>query len=636
MPDFIRSLVGNVYRPCGLQDPLLRHGFEVCRRATRATGEIEYATSLLLPPPLRIATWALYGAVRAVDDLPDTPGASVTDRARLLEEWISAFDADMRDGHSADPVRHALVHTTQTWNLSTAFLYTLFEELRQDVHGREFATWLEWRRYSSLINTPLVLRTASLLIRAAGLPLEPETLAAGAPDMAVAWQTVVDAVYLTDALVDLADDLTRDHVPLPAEALDDAGVRREDLLARQPTPAFEQMVQHLTDRARQWFDQAVLPPVLHPAIGIALTTYRDLYRLRLSTAAKNPGALLHRRPALPWHKHRRLVVPARAKAALAWTLFPFPLRPAPPSAITGPSATNRAESLPEAVRKIGAQGRPVAAPDPHPSGVRPPQLPAEAMPRHVAVIMDGNGRWAAERDLPRSEGHRAGAEAVIDVVHGALEIGLSHLTVYAFSTENWKRPADEVLVLMHEIPACLRRLYEASRPLDVRVRWAGLPGGLPTDVTETLIEAEQVTRNHSGMTLTVCVNYGGRAEITAAAARLLQEAATGSVSPGALSEHTFSRYLHVPELPDVDLLVRTGGDMRTSNFLPWQAAYAELMVLDTRWPDFDRRDLWKAIEQYASRNRRYGSVPRQPHPSATPPAFTSPGSTVACGSHEHQ
>ncbi|WP_407547803.1 polyprenyl diphosphate synthase [Streptomyces sp. Pv4-95] len=242
------------------------------------------------------------------------------------------------------------------------------------------------------------------------------------------------------------------------------------------------------------------------------------------------------------------------------------------------------------------------------------------MPRHVAVIMDGNGRWATDRGLPRPEGHRAGAKALIDVVHGALEIGLSHLTVYAFSTENWKRPADELHALMHEIPVTLRQLYEGDRPLDVRVRWAGLPNGLPADVIETLIEAERATCDRSALTLMACVNYGGRAEITAAASKLAQAAAAGSINPGDLSEHAFSRYLHVPELPDVDLLVRTGGDLRTSNFLPWQAVYAELMVIDTRWPDIDRRDLWDAVERYASRTRRYGSIPHLPgpRPAASP------------------
>jgi undecaprenyl diphosphate synthase len=232
------------------------------------------------------------------------------------------------------------------------------------------------------------------------------------------------------------------------------------------------------------------------------------------------------------------------------------------------------------------------------------------MPRHVAIVMDGNGRWATARGLPRTDGHRQGGEALVDVVHGALEIGLKYLTLYAFSTENWKRPATELQTLMYEIPQVVRRLVDEK--LDVRVRWAGTRSRLPADVIERLLEAERTTRDRTGLTLTMCVNYGGRAEITAAAAKLAQEAVAGQVDPGSVSEHAFARYLHVPELPDVDLLLRTGGDQRTSNFLPWQATYAELLFLDTPWPTVDRRTLWDVIEQYARRTRRYGSVPRVP------------------------
>jgi undecaprenyl diphosphate synthase len=232
------------------------------------------------------------------------------------------------------------------------------------------------------------------------------------------------------------------------------------------------------------------------------------------------------------------------------------------------------------------------------------------MPRHVAIVMDGNGRWATARGLPRTDGHRQGVEALADVVHGALEIGLKYLTVYAFSTENWKRPAAELQTLMYEIPQGVRRLVDEK--LDLRVRWAGARSRLPADVIEQLLQDERTTRDRTGMTLTMCVNYGGRTEITAAAAKLAQEAVAGKVDPGSVSEHTFARYLHVPELPDVDLLLRTGGDQRTSNFLPWQATYAELLFLDTPWPAVDRRTLWDAIEQYARRTRRYGAVPRIP------------------------
>ncbi|MEV6948918.1 polyprenyl diphosphate synthase [Streptomyces sp. NPDC051172] len=600
-----------VYRRSGIHAAELRRGYEACRRATRATGEIEYAVSLLLPPPLRTATWALYGAVRAVDDLADAVGsAGEADpgRAGRLEAWISAFDADLREGRGSDPVRQALIHTMLTWNLAPGFLHTLFEELRQDVNGRQFTTWQEWRHYNSLINTPLVLRAGSLLLRAAGLSAEPEAIAAGVPDAAIACHTAVEAIYLTDALVDLCDDLDRGHVALPQEALDEAGVRRTDLLARRATLAFEELVRRLAGRARAGLDRTPLPPVVHPAVGIALGAYTDLYRLRLKTAADAPAALLHRRPALPRGARLRLLLPARAKAALAWALFPFPVQPCPPE--LAPAATPEGPGGAEATRSPAGQRHPPVAPPPHPSGVRPPQLPGEAMPRHVAIVMDGNGRWATARGLPRTDGHRQGVEALVDVVHGALEIGLQYLTVYAFSTENWKRPADELQTLMYEIPQVVRRLVDEK--LDLRVRWAGARSRLPADVIEQLLQDERTTRDRTGLTLTMCVNYGGRAEITAAAAKLAQEAVAGRIDPGSVSEHAFARHLHVPELPDVDLLLRTGGDQRTSNFLPWQATYAELLFLDTPWPAVDRRTLWDVIEQYARRTRRYGSVPRLP------------------------
>lgn len=416
---------------------------------------------------------------------------------------------------------------------------------------------------------------------------------------------------LGDSLVDLSEDLDRDRVPLPQEALDEAGVRRVDLLARRATPAFEDMVRRLAGRARTWLDRTPLPRVLHPAVSIAFDTYTDLYRLRLKAAADAPAALLHRRPALPRGARLRLLLPARAKAALAWGLFPFPIQPGPlpdPVPVGAPEQFGRAEE----VRRLAAQPSPIVPPSPHPSGARPPKLPPGAMPRHVAITMDGNGRWATSRGLPRSDGHRAGGAALVDVVHGALEIGLTHLTVYAFSTENWKRPADELHALLDEIPEGLRRLANETEPLDVRVRWAGVRGRLPADALEALADAERATRDHTGLTLTLCVNYGGRAEIATAAAKLARDAVAGRIDPGSVSEHAFARYLHVPELPDVDLLLRTGGDQRTSNFLPWQTTYAELLFLDTPWPDVDRRDLWHAMEQYARRTRRYGSVPRIP------------------------
>ena len=252
--------------------------------------------------------------------------------------------------------------------------------------------------------------------------------------------------------------------------------------------------------------------------------------------------------------------------------------------------------------------RSYARPDPHPSGVRPPQLPAEVLPRHVAIVMDGNGRWAAQRGLPRTKGHEAGELALLDVVKGAIEIGVPVLSAYAFSTENWKRSPDEVRFLMGFNREVIHRRREELDALGVRVRWAGRRRRLWKSVVAELEEAERRTRHNDVLTLQFCVNYGGRAEIADAAAAIAHDVAAGRVRADRVDERLIARYLDEPDLPDVDLFVRSSGEQRTSNFLLWQSAYAELVFLDTLWPDFDRRHLWKAIEVYARRDRRYGGA----------------------------
>lgn len=255
-------------------------------------------------------------------------------------------------------------------------------------------------------------------------------------------------------------------------------------------------------------------------------------------------------------------------------------------------------------------GRPgFRAPDPHPSGARPPALPAGAVPGHVALVMDGNGRWAKARGLPRTEGHRRGEAALFDVVAGAIELGVRHLSAYAFSTENWRRSPDEVRFLMGFNRDVIRRRRDEMHAMGVRVRWAGRRPKLWRSVIRELEIAEELTAGNDVLTLTMCVNYGGRAEIVDAAAALARDVAAGRVSAGRVTEKVFARYLDEPEMPDVDLFVRSSGEQRTSNFLLWQSAYAELVFLDTLFPDFDRRDLWRACEIYASRQRRFGGAP---------------------------
>lgn len=258
---------------------------------------------------------------------------------------------------------------------------------------------------------------------------------------------------------------------------------------------------------------------------------------------------------------------------------------------------------------------------PHPSGARPPVLPEVLVPGHVAVVMDGNGRWANARGLPRTQGHARGEASLLDVVAGAIEVGVRHLSAYAFSTENWRRSPDEVRFLMGFNRDVIRRRRDLMHSWGVRVRWSGRRPKLWRSVIRELEAAEELTRGNDVLTLTMCVNYGGRSEIADAARAVAHDVAAGRVRPGAVDERLLARYLDEPDLPDVDLFWRPSGDQRISNFLLWQSAYAELVFDDVLWPDIDRRDLWRAIETYARRDRRYGGATDAPGPTpGVPPA----------------
>jgi undecaprenyl diphosphate synthase len=268
-------------------------------------------------------------------------------------------------------------------------------------------------------------------------------------------------------------------------------------------------------------------------------------------------------------------------------------------------ARTRQSVGPEVYRRP-ANGWP--APPPHPSGAQPPALPARFVPRHVAIVMDGNGRWAARHGLPRTEGHRAGEAALMDVLYGAIQVGIPTVSAYAFSTENWRRSPDEVRFLMGFNKEVIRRRRDELAELGVRIRWAGRRPKLWRSVIDQLVDAEQYTRDNDRLTLQFCVNYGGRAELGDAAQALVADALAGRIRPEKIGERTLGRYLYTPDLPDVDLFIRSSGEQRTSNFLLWQSAYAEFVFLDTLWPEFDRRHLWRACEIFAARDRRFGGA----------------------------
>jgi undecaprenyl diphosphate synthase len=234
------------------------------------------------------------------------------------------------------------------------------------------------------------------------------------------------------------------------------------------------------------------------------------------------------------------------------------------------------------------------------------EIDLSRLPRHVAIIMDGNGRWAEARGRPRVEGHRAGAKAVRDTVEAAAELGIEYLTLYAFSVENWKRPRHEVWTLMNLLKDYLRRELKTLLDNNIRLQIVGRWRELDSSVVSQLEQVLKQTEDCKGMTLNIALNYSGRCEIVDACRRVVSEWAKGE--PVEIDEKTLGHYLYTSDQPDPDLLIRTSGEMRISNFLLWQIAYAEIWVTQTRWPDFRRADLWQALVDFQSRDRRFGAV----------------------------
>jgi undecaprenyl diphosphate synthase len=230
------------------------------------------------------------------------------------------------------------------------------------------------------------------------------------------------------------------------------------------------------------------------------------------------------------------------------------------------------------------------------------------VPRHIAIIMDGNGRWAAERGLPRAEGHRRGLEALRRTVRAAGDLGISFLTIFSFSAENWSRPPSEISDLMGLLRRFIRNDLAELHQSNVRVRIIGERDDLDRDIRRLLVEAEDLTRNNDGMTLIVAFNYGARQEIAHAARRIAIEVAAGRLPAADVSPELVGRHLHAPDIPDPDMIIRTSGEQRLSNFLLWQAAYSELIFVPINWPDFDRAALEGAIAEYRRRERRFGGL----------------------------
>ena len=233
------------------------------------------------------------------------------------------------------------------------------------------------------------------------------------------------------------------------------------------------------------------------------------------------------------------------------------------------------------------------------------------LPRHVAIIMDGNGRWARQRGLPRIAGHREGVKAVRDVVKACGELGIGVLTLYTFSTENWRRPLEEVSALMKLLLRTLRKEMDDLVRNNVRLMAVGDIGNLPKNTREGILEGIEETKKNTGLVLNLALNYGGREEIVSAVRQIAAEVMKGKLKVEAIGRETIQDHLYTSELPDPDLLIRTSGEFRISNFLLWQLAYTEIFITDVLWPDFRRKDLYEAIEDFQGRERRFGRVSRE-------------------------
>ncbi len=571
------------------EDPSLRAAYRLCRRTTRVHDPGIYALIQLMPTVLRPAGWALWAAATVLDDLADQRDAEPAERAARVEAWTQALHCELAAGTSRDPVRHALVDSALRWRLDLSSLRGAMISTRDDTRGRHFADWAAWRAWCNGAITPWVDQVRHLFERA-GAPM---TLRL---DRQQDYQWFIDGARLTDTLTDLSADLAQGDLFLPQEALDAFPGAEDDLRQGSWSQAAAALVRELTALARQWVTRPAMTTGMHPGAATVLNTAASLMRAQLDAVDAAGHALLKRAPRPSLAARTRILAPARIRSKLAWSLTPLtapgPRRPTVAASEPSPEADDTA----------------LRPPPPHRDGVRPPQIAADRMPAHVAVIMDGNGRWAEQRGLPRPEGHRAGTAAAHEMVHGALEIGLRHLTLYAFSTENWKRDTEEITTILEAIR---RDLDEGPiRDLDVRQRWLGHPDKLPQELVQALLREERRTSTRTGLTLTVCINYGGRDEITRTAAALAQAAHAGDIDPHLIGQDDFARHLPHPDMPDVDLLWRTGNEQRISNFLPWHTSYAELCFTSDYWPDVDRRDLWQAITEYSRRQRRHGGATR--------------------------
>nr|BFD95052.1 polyprenyl diphosphate synthase [Kitasatospora sp. Xyl93] len=499
-------------------------------------------------------------------------GADPAERQRRFARWRADTLAELAAGHSRHPLRRAFVDTVGRWALDPALVEEFLDATLADgARPPAFETPADQRRH---------LRGVAGTITELWAPL----LGAHGPRAAGALSALGEACQLADILEDLPLDLAAGRCYLPQGELRRLGLTAADLGRHggQAGDGSGDGSGDRDDRREEHRDRDALDELLD---GQRAQLHRLLQQALPATWLAAPGC----RPFL----HTLLL-----GAQLQYDEM----------------ALLRSRVLTDGLTPLSADGTTLRR--------RARSEPSEGTPAHVAVIMDGNRRWAEARRLPAQHGHRAGQRAALRLVNAALRLGIRHLSLYAFSTENWDRPPEELTELFDSLADGLTRSAEGLHALGVRIRWCGRRDRVDESLASSIALVESMTSNNGTLTLTVCVDYGGREELAAAARSLAAEAVAGAIRPEAIGPADLARHLYLPDLPDVDLLIRTSGEQRISNFLPWHLAYAELLFDPTPWPDYDLAGLRAAVRAYAARERRFGGVPtqsRQPPQPAQPP-----------------
>ncbi|MGW8529005.1 MULTISPECIES: polyprenyl diphosphate synthase [Nocardiopsidaceae] len=541
-------------------DTGLARAFEVCRRIHTGADHLSPQVVDLLPVHKRPYAHALAAFGLWADRLADE--GEVSERGSALARFRADTLAALAGGPGApvrlSPVQRAMVHTVRAWDMSVPVLEELLATLEQDSRRPpDFPGFADLRGY--------MRGTAGTVAELFGTVLEP--VREDAPEL---MSLLGEVFQYVDILHDLPEDLEQGRCYLPRQDLERLGLDADDLIGVRGTDAYRKLIARQVQRARGLLDQGQgVVDAMHPSSRPFLATTVAGLRTGLDECEYLP--------ADPPGASPRTAVPARLSQTRETPVGVLPVVP-----------------------ELRQRQPPVPSPD--------PGGPPAAVPEHVAVIMDGNRRWARALGLAPVEGHTAGEEAMYRLVDAAGDLGIKYVTTFAFSTENWSRSPEEVSSLLRAFTRRVSGVAGRLHARGVRMRWYGRRSRVGAVLRERLEWAEELTSGNSGTTFTFCLDYGGRQEMVDALKRTVAEALSGRLDPTRLTESDLAEYLYDPGLPDVDLLIRTAGEQRISNFLPWHTAYAEIVFEDALWPDFDRSHLVRAVDAYAGRRRSFGGT----------------------------